>query len=87
MKKRSVSFCACAGEILGEDAKGADKVQVWARELELPSAGGTMPGLAVAAVNFANTTRTVTIPLSMVASGWCETPLFGNAFISLWGKR
>ena len=46
-----------------------------------------MPGLAVAAVNFANTTRTVTIPLSMVASGWCETPLFGNAFISLWGKR
>ena len=58
------------GEIAGYDPKGSDKVQVWARKLELASAGGTMPGLAVAAVNFANETRTVQIPLIMVASGW-----------------
>ena len=58
------------GEIAGSDPTGGDKVQVWVRELELASAGGAMPGPTVAAVNFANTTRTVQIPLSMVKSGW-----------------
>jgi alpha-galactosidase len=59
------------GEILGSDPAGSDKVQIWARELQVAGAGatsGTKPGLAVAAVNFANVSRSVTIPLSMVVA-------------------
>ena len=56
------------GEILGSDPGGGDKVQIWTRELtNLPSAVNSV-GLAVAAVNFANTTRTVSIPWSMLDS-------------------
>eukprot|EP01043_Picozoa_sp_COSAG02_P059998 COSAG02_NODE_7751_length_2862_cov_3.193992_5_plen_115_part_00 len=46
------------------------QVQVWARDVKLSSAGGTVPGVAVAAVNFADVERTVDIPLSMVKSEW-----------------
>lgn len=46
------------------------QVQVWARDVKLSNAGGTMPGVAVAAVNFADVERTIDIPLSMVKSGW-----------------
>lgn len=60
------------GEILGSDPAGSDKVQIWARELQVAGAGastsGTKAGLAVAAVNFANVSRSVTIPLSMVVA-------------------
>lgn len=48
----------------------AKQVQVWARDVKLGSAGGTMPGVAVAAVNFADVERTVSIPLSMIKSAW-----------------
>ena len=59
------------GEIAGSDPTGGDKVQVWVRELEVAMIDRPpMIGLAVAAVNFANSTRTVQIPLSMVNSGW-----------------
>ena len=48
----------------------ARKVQVWARDVSLNNAGGTMLGVAVAAVNFADVERTVDIPLSMIKPTW-----------------
>ena len=58
------------GEIAGVDPSGADKVQVWTRAIELKAG---MAALAVAVVNFANSTRTVKVPLSMVDARWGNT--------------
>ena len=58
------------GEIAGVDPSGADKVQVWTRATEVKPG---VVALAVAAVNFANSTRTVKIPLAMLNARWGKT--------------